>query len=97
MPRLRYEDPIGGLSGPTGAHVVPEALPARPVPSPQGLRGSFPAGLPRLVPRMIQPRRPVPAQRRLRCSAIAAAVPPATAPTPAAAGRPTFAALRAVR
>src|SRR5689334_3821841 len=37
------------------------------------------------------------AQRRRRWSAIAAAVPPATAPTPAAAGMPTFAAFRAVR
>ncbi|GAA3298588.1 hypothetical protein GCM10020295_34530 [Streptomyces cinereospinus] len=35
--------------------------------------------------------------RRRRCSAMAAAVPPATAPTPAAAGMPTFAALRPVR
>lgn len=35
--------------------------------------------------------------RRRRDSAIAAAVPPATAPTPAAAGMPTFAALRPVR
>lgn len=36
-------------------------------------------------------------QRRRRLRAIAAAVPPATAPTPAAAGMPTFAALRPVR
>ncbi|TXS66438.1 hypothetical protein EAO69_28520, partial [Streptomyces sp. me109] len=36
-------------------------------------------------------------QRRRRWRAMAAAVPPATAPTPAAAGMPTFAALRAVR
>lgn len=36
-------------------------------------------------------------QRRRRCRATAAAVPPASAPTPAAAGMPTFAALRPVR
>ncbi|GAA1004587.1 hypothetical protein GCM10009564_07080 [Streptomyces thermogriseus] len=36
-------------------------------------------------------------QRRRRWRAMAAAVPPATAPTPAAAGMPTLAALRPVR
>lgn len=36
-------------------------------------------------------------QRRRRCRATAAAVPPATAPTPAAAGMPILAALRPVR
>jgi hypothetical protein len=68
-----------------------------------------PNARPRHSSRTHRPRRPHPRSRpeagrphprsywRRRCRAIAAAVPPATAPTPAAAGMPTLAALRPVR
>lgn len=61
------------------------ALPTRPASSPARPRG-------RPSTRVRRSR-----YRRRRWRAMAAAVPPATAPTPAAAGMPTFAALRPVR